>query len=101
MDLSDGASSGTVATFTSEAGTPKYRAGGVLVFTTLTVVDNCNDRNVDVTSLAPMSAVVLWVPQEGQTFDLKQNGTAMQESRSFQLGPETRTSTWNLSKKTE
>ena len=80
---------------------PKYRAGGVLVFTTLTVVDNCNDRNVDVTSLAPMSAVVLWVPQEGQTFDLKQNGTAMQESRSFQLGPETRTSTWNLSKKTE
>ncbi len=81
MDLSDGASSGTVATFTSEAGTPKYRAGGVLVFTTLTVVDNCNDRNVDVTSLAPMSAVVLWVPQEGQTFDLKQNGTAMQESR--------------------
>ncbi len=96
MDLSDGAASGTVATFTSDAGTPKYHAGGVLVFSTLTVVDNCNDRNVDVTSLAPMSPVVVWVPQEGLTFDLKQSGTAMQESRSFQLGPETRTSTWNL-----
>jgi hypothetical protein len=96
MDLSDGASSGTVATFASDAGTPAYRVGGVLVFTTLTVIDNCNDRNVDVTSAAPMFPVVLWVPQDGQIFDLKQSGTAMQESRSFQVGPETRSSTWNL-----
>jgi hypothetical protein len=96
MDLSDGAGSGPVATFTSDAGTPTYRVGGVLVFTTLTVIDNCNDRNVDVTSATPMFPVVLWVPQEGQIFDLKQKGTVMQDSRSFQLGPETRSSTWNL-----
>ena len=99
-DLSDGASSGSVATFVSVDGKPQYQAGGVLLFTTLTMLDNCNDRNVDITTTAPMSSVVLWVPQTGD-FDIKLDGTAMQESRSFVVGPETRSSTWSLTKKAE
>ena len=98
-DLGDGASSGSIGTFESDDGKRQYVAGGVLTFTTLTIVDNCNDRNADVTSTAPMSSVVIWVPQEGALFDIKLDGTSMQESTSIQVGPETRSSTWNLSAK--
>jgi hypothetical protein len=99
-DLADGASSGSVATFVSAGGKPQYQAGGVLTFTTLTTIDNCNSSNVDVTTTAPMSAIVLWVPQNGN-FDIKLDGTTMQESSTVVVGPETRSSTWNLAKKAE
>jgi hypothetical protein len=99
FDLGDGASAGTLVTFVDDDGKPRYRTGGLLAFSTATTVDNCNDRNVDVTSSAPMSSIVLWVPQEGMTFDLSADGRTMQGTRSITLGTETRTSTWLLTKK--
>ena len=100
MDLSDGSTAGALATFVSSDGKPQYTNDRVLTFTTLTEVSNCNDNHVDVTTLVPMSTMALWVLEQ-QVYDIKQDGSTMQGTRSFPNGSGTSAYTWLLTKKTE
>lgn len=98
VDLSDGSTAGVLATFVSSDGRPQYTNASVLTFTTLTEVSNCNGRNVDITTLLPMSTMALWVLEQ-QVYDIKENGTTMQDTRSISNGTATSKYTWLLTKK--
>ena len=100
MDLSDGSTAGALATFLSVDGKPQYSNDRIVTFSTLTEVSNCNDNNLDVTTLLPNSTMALWVLEQ-QIYDIKLNGTTMQGTRSFPNGSGTSSYTWLLTKKTE
>ena len=100
-DFSDGATVGNLGTFVSSAGKPQYiTPDRVISFDTLTQVSNCTSSGRQETSMLPMSALPLWVPEQ-QVFDLGQGAELMEETISVTRGPTTLSSRWRLTKKSE